>query len=111
MTERIVFSSRVRGAPGGNGGARPDGIEPPVTPAADQGGGSGPSFGSLITYEISGSGFLRHMVRNIIGTLVEVGRERRPVEWVADVLGSRERGRAGPTAPPEGLFLMRVDYE
>jgi tRNA pseudouridine38-40 synthase len=65
----------------------------------------------LVTYEICGSGFLRHMVRSIVGTLVEVGRERRPVEWVAEVLRSRERARAGPTAPPEGLCLMSVDYE
>ena len=100
-TERVVFSSRVSGEPGGH------------LDSDDEGRRAGAQArpNELITYEICGSGFLRHMVRNIVGTLVEVGRERRPVEWVADVLGSRERGRAGPTAPPEGLFLMRVDYE
>jgi tRNA pseudouridine38-40 synthase len=98
-TERVVFSSRVSGEPGGR--HDPD----------DEGRREGPQASELITYEICGSGFLRHMVRSIIGTLVEVGRERRPVEWVAEVLRSRERARAGPTAPPEGLFLMSVDYE
>lgn len=63
-----------------------------------------------IVYEISGEGFLRHMVRNIVGTLVEIGRRRRNVEWMADVLASRDRSKAGPTAPPEGLFLVRVVY-
>lgn len=64
----------------------------------------------LIVYEISGEGFLRHMARNIVGTLVEIGRRRRNVEWMADVLASRDRSKAGPTAPPEGLFLVRVVY-
>ena len=67
--------------------------------------------GSLVTYEIAGDGFLRHMVRTLAGTLVEVGRGKRPPEWVADVLASRDRARAGQTAPPEGLFLVRVEYD
>ena len=49
------------------------------------------------------------MVRTIVGTLVEVGRGRRPVEWVAGVLASRDRAAAGPTAPAHGLFLVRVE--
>jgi tRNA pseudouridine38-40 synthase len=65
----------------------------------------------LITYEICGNGFLRHMVRSIVGTLVEVGRGSRPVEWMSRVLESRDRARAGRTAPPEGLFLVGVEYE
>jgi tRNA pseudouridine38-40 synthase len=64
----------------------------------------------LVEYNISGDGFLRHMVRNLVGTLVEVGRGRRSPAWVRDVLESRDRGRAGPTAPAEGLFLMAVEY-
>ncbi len=64
-----------------------------------------------ILYEVTGDGFLRHMVRTIVGTLVEIGRGRRPIEWIADVLASRERARAGPTAPPEGLFLVSVEYD
>jgi tRNA pseudouridine38-40 synthase len=66
---------------------------------------------ALITYEICGSGFLRCMVRNIVGTLVEVGRGKRRPRWVSDVLASRDRGAAGQTAPAAGLFLVRVEYE
>ena len=55
-------------------------------------------------------GFLRHMARAIVGTLVEVGAGRARPEWVIDVLGSRDRSRAGPTAPARGLFLVSVDY-
>ena len=64
----------------------------------------------LVVYEIIGTGFLRHMVRNIVGTLVEIGRGRRPVEWIGQVLASRDRKGAGPTAPSKGLFLLTVDY-
>jgi tRNA pseudouridine38-40 synthase len=66
---------------------------------------------ALMTYEVSGSGFLRYMVRNIVGTLVEVGRGKRPPHWVSEVLASRNRAEAGQTAPAEGLFLVRVEYE
>jgi tRNA pseudouridine38-40 synthase len=51
------------------------------------------------------------MVRTLVGTLVEVGRGHRPVEWTKEVLASRDRAKAGPTAPPTGLFLVSVDYE
>jgi tRNA pseudouridine38-40 synthase len=64
----------------------------------------------LLVYEISGSGFLRHMVRIIVGSLVEVGRGRRPVAWIGDLLASRDRTAAGPTAPAVGLFLVGVEY-
>jgi tRNA pseudouridine38-40 synthase len=63
---------------------------------------------ATINYEITGTGFLRHMVRAIVGSIVEVGRGRHPPEWMAEVLASRDRGRAGPTAPAEGLFLVSV---
>ena len=65
---------------------------------------------AILAYEVTGTGFLRHMVRTIVGTLVEVGRGRRPVEWMAEVLASRDRAAAGPTAPAAGLCLVRVDY-
>jgi tRNA pseudouridine38-40 synthase len=65
---------------------------------------------AMVAYQIVGTGFLRHMVRAIAGSLVEVGRGRRPAEWLADVLASRDRGLAGPTAPAEGLFLVSVTY-
>ena len=68
------------------------------------------SGGDLIVYEITGDGFLRHMVRAIVGTLVDVGRGRRPSEEMRDVLASCDRARAGPTAPAWGLFLVGVEY-
>ena len=63
-----------------------------------------------LLYEVEGSGFLRHMVRNIIGTLVEIGRSRRPVDDMRRVLESRDRAHASATAPPHGLTLARVEY-
>ena len=66
--------------------------------------------GELITYEISGDGFLRHMVRAIAGTLVEIGRGRWTSDRMRDILASRDRAHAGVTAPPEGLFLVSVEY-
>ena len=64
----------------------------------------------LVTYEITGNGFLRHMVRAIVGTLVEVGRGRQRPDWMREVIASRDRMQAGKTAPAHGLFLVRVDY-
>ena len=66
---------------------------------------------ALVIFEITGKGFLRHMVRSIAGTLVEVGRGRRTPASVSEDLASRDRARAGPTAPAEGLFLVSVEYE
>lgn len=66
--------------------------------------------GELLTLDVVGHGFLRHMVRNLAGTLTEVGRGRRPIAWVADVLAARDRTVAGPTAPAGGLCLMEVWY-
>jgi tRNA pseudouridine38-40 synthase len=70
----------------------------------------GSRIGRLITYDVEAEGFLRHMVRAIVGSLVEVGRGRRPADWIEEVLASRDRARGGPTAPPMGLFLVSVDY-
>ncbi len=63
-----------------------------------------------MTFEIVGDGFLRHMVRSLTGTLIEVGYGRRPVGWAADVLAGRDRRQAGPTAPAHGLYLLSVRY-
>jgi tRNA pseudouridine38-40 synthase len=64
----------------------------------------------LVTYEVEGDGFLRHMVRAIVGTLVDVGRGRRGPEWMRDLIASRDRSQAGRTAPANGLFLVCVGY-
>jgi tRNA pseudouridine38-40 synthase len=63
-----------------------------------------------IEFTLCGNGFLYMMVRNVVGTLVEVGLGRVPAERVAVVLASRSRSMAGPTAPPHGLTLVRIDY-
>jgi tRNA pseudouridine38-40 synthase len=65
---------------------------------------------ALITIEVEGDGFLYNMVRAIAGTLVEVGRGKRPPQWVAEVLADRDRTAAGQTAPPHGLTLLNVQY-
>jgi tRNA pseudouridine38-40 synthase len=90
-SDREVFSSRMIAAPC-----------PPFSPC--------PLLPSIV-YEISGSGFLRHMVRNVVGTLVEIGRGRRPIAWMSEVLEGRDRTKAGPTAPARGLLLVSVDYD
>jgi tRNA pseudouridine38-40 synthase len=64
----------------------------------------------FLTFEICGSGFLRHMVRNIAGTLIEVGAGRRDERDILRILEARDRRLAGPTAPACGLCLVRVDY-
>lgn len=61
--------------------------------------------------EIEADGFLYNMVRNIVGTLVEVGSGKRTPESIKDLILSRDRNLAGPTSPACGLFLLRVDYE
>lgn len=64
--------------------------------------------GDEIAVDVIGEGFLRHMVRNLVGTLIEVGRGRFPVEAAERILASRDRREAGPTAPALGLTLVRV---
>ena len=63
-----------------------------------------------MTIEVEGNGFLRHMVRTIVGTLVEVGTQQRVPADISQVLEARNRAEAGPTAPAEGRFLVRVNY-
>jgi tRNA pseudouridine38-40 synthase len=60
---------------------------------------------------LTGTGFLRHMVRAITGTAVEVGRGWRRADSMAELLSARQRAAAGATAPPHGLFLVSVDYD
>ena len=63
-----------------------------------------------IVIEVESNGFLYNMVRNIAGTLVEVGKGRRPIDWPGLVLEHKDRRTAGMTAPPQGLFLVGVQY-
>ncbi|MSR29097.1 MAG: tRNA pseudouridine(38-40) synthase TruA [Phycisphaerales bacterium] len=64
----------------------------------------------VIRFDVAGSGFLHHMVRIIVGTLVEVGRGRTPPDRVGEIMAARDRSRAGPTMPPEGLCLEWIHY-
>ena len=66
--------------------------------------------GEFLVYTIEATAYLRHMVRNIMGTLVEVGHGERTPESVAELLEARDRTLAGPTAPAHGLCLMEVKY-
>jgi tRNA pseudouridine38-40 synthase len=66
--------------------------------------------GRWIIFTVEANSFLRHMVRNIVGTLIEVGRGAMTVEEFRMILEARDRSRAGITAPPQGLFLKEVKY-
>ena len=66
--------------------------------------------GGFVVLDIAGNAFLHHMVRNITGTLVEVGLGKQPRAWVADVLAARDRTRAGMTAPAAGLYFVGPQY-
>ncbi|MBE9546602.1 MAG: tRNA pseudouridine(38-40) synthase TruA [Proteobacteria bacterium] len=66
--------------------------------------------GGMIKFFIEADGFLRHMVRNIVGTLVDVGRGKLSTSGFLDIMESRDRKMAGITAPPQGLFLIEVKY-
>jgi tRNA pseudouridine38-40 synthase len=64
-----------------------------------------------IAIEVQANGFLYNMVRNIVGTLVEVGRGKQDVDWPREVLAARDRRVAGMTAPPQGLYLVQVFFD
>jgi len=66
--------------------------------------------GELVVIEVSANAFLHHMVRNIAGVLMAIGRGDRPPGWAGEVLERRDRSRGGVTAPGEGLYLVRVEY-
>ncbi len=90
-------------------------IEPPTTPTVrtvfsstweQQTAGR-----DLLVYRVRGSGFLHHMVRNLVGTMLDVGRGRLRAEAIPEILAARSRSAAGPTAPARGLFLHSVEYD
>jgi tRNA pseudouridine38-40 synthase len=67
-------------------------------------------YGPLLLYRVRGNGFLHHMVRNLVGTMLDVGRGHRSLEEIPQILAARARSAAGPTAPAQGLFLHSVEY-
>lgn len=66
--------------------------------------------GELLIYRVRGNGFLHHMVRNLVGTMIDVGRGYRRAGDIPGILAARSRSAAGPTAPACGLFLLSVEY-
>jgi tRNA pseudouridine38-40 synthase len=67
--------------------------------------------GGLLIYRVRGSGFLHHMVRNLVGTMLDVGRGHLELTQLPSILAARSRAAAGPTAPASGLFLHSVEYD
>ncbi|GAB5456967.1 MAG: hypothetical protein Hens2KO_31960 [Henriciella sp.] len=63
-----------------------------------------------IEITVEAKSFLHRQVRSIVGSLVEVGRGARQEDWIAEILDAKERAACGPVAPPDGLFLERVEY-
>jgi len=66
--------------------------------------------GDYVILDIKANAFLHHMVRNIMGTLMKIGRGEQPVEWMQQVLSGRDRKKAGMTAQAAGLYLINVEY-
>lgn len=67
--------------------------------------------GSLINIDVSANGFLHHMVRNLSGVLMSVGKQENSPQWARQVLDKKDRACAGVTAPPQGLYFMSVEYD
>lgn len=65
----------------------------------------------MLVFDVSASAFLHHMVRNLVGALVYVGKGKYPPQWLAEVLASRQRRLAAPTFAPDGLYLRRIQYD
>jgi tRNA pseudouridine38-40 synthase len=66
--------------------------------------------GAMVNIDVHANAFLHHMVRNIAGVLMTIGKAEQPVSWARQVLELRDRTQGGVTAPPQGLYLTRVDY-
>jgi len=96
---RTIWSARV-----GVGTVRSAGVASPFGSVSED------DHGHPVVVGVEADGFLRHMVRAVVGTLVEVGDHRRDVGTIAALLDRADRREAGPTAPPHGLVLVRVHY-
>ncbi|MCT4655843.1 MAG: tRNA pseudouridine(38-40) synthase TruA [Cohaesibacter sp.] len=66
--------------------------------------------GEWVYLDAMARSFLHNQIRSFVGSLVEVGAGRKPVEWISEILEARDRRACGPVAPPDGLYLTRVDY-
>jgi|UniRef100_A0A7C5ALN9 tRNA pseudouridine38-40 synthase len=86
-------------------GSRPGPAVRQVREAFWQKGGEG-----RLTFTITADGFLRGMVRSLVGTMVEIAKGKYPPHYLKEVLAKGDRRLAGPTAPPQGLFLVKVEY-
>lgn len=67
-------------------------------------------FGEYVIVEVQANAFVHHMVRNIVGSLLEIGKGEQAEQWLADVLAARDRTQAAATAKPDGLYLVEVIY-
>ena len=67
--------------------------------------------GDMVVFDVSANAFLHHMVRNLVGCLIYVGKGKHPPEWIAEILQLRERRLAAPTFAPDGLYLRRIQYD
>ena len=108
VAEKTGFSDQEKSSSTNNGplaGYETNGVDD-----ARLSGGIAGVVGCLLVLTLAGDGFLRHMVRAIAGSLVEVGRGRWPAAQIGAILASKDRSQAGPTAPPHGLFLVSVRY-
>jgi tRNA pseudouridine38-40 synthase len=116
-TMRTAFELAVTRRPRGRAGDTEKRCqEPNPNMMLESGPGAGipfltPFFPGEIRFEITADGFLYNMMRNIVGTLVEVGRGQREESWLGEVLAAKDRRAAGPAAPPQGLFLVSVEYD
>jgi tRNA pseudouridine38-40 synthase len=84
--------------------------EPPPPPIRTIIGSAWHTTDGLLIYRVTATGFLHHMVRNLVGTFVQCGANRLPPDSIPDLLAARNRSVAGPTAPSTGLFLVSVEY-
>ena len=68
-------------------------------------------IGDDLIIKVKANAFLHHMVRNLVGTLLKIGREEESPEWMLSVLNSKDRKQAGPTAEPQGLYFIKAHYQ